>query len=134
MQSHDLLLEPVGVGDCTVVRATGDIDAVTASGLRDALNDSGAAHLVVDLRGVTFLDSTGLGVLVGALKRLRQRGGSLVIVTNRSGPVRRLFELTSMSRAFDLRTSVLDAIANDTNWQAATDGNPEGWFLQRGLR
>ena len=132
MESLDLSLEPISVGDCTVVRVTGDIDLSTAPGLRDALTRSGAEHMVVDLRGVAFLDSTGLGVLVGALKRLRRSGGSLKIVTS-GGRVRRLFELTNLSRAFDLHASVLDAIASDTNWQAATGSNPREWCTQQGL-
>jgi anti-sigma B factor antagonist len=134
MESLDLDLEPISAGDCTVVRVTGDIDLSTAPGLRAALNRPGADHVVVDLRGVTFLDSTGLGVLVGALKRLRRQGGSLKVVINRGGRVRRLFELTNLSGAFDLHTSVLDAIASDTNWQAATGSRPKDWCLQRGLR
>jgi anti-sigma B factor antagonist len=134
MESLDLHLEPISAGDCAVVRVTGDIDLATAPGLRDALNLPDTDHMVVDLRGVAFLDSTGLGVLVGALKRLRRRGGSLKIVTNGAGRVRRLFELTNLSRAFDLHTSVLDAIASDTNWQAATGSNPADWCLRQGLR
>jgi anti-sigma B factor antagonist len=134
MESLDLQLEPIDAGDCAVVRVTGDVDLSTAPGLRDALNRPDTDHIVVDLRGVAFLDSTGLGVLVGALKRLRQRGGSMKIVADRGGRVRRLFEVTNLSRAFDLHTSVADAIATDTNWQAATGSDPAAWCLRQGLR
>lgn len=134
MEPCELHLEPISVGDCAILRVTGVIDASTVPDLRDALNRSGIVHLVIDLRSVSFLDSSGLGVLVGALKRLRRCGGSLTIVTDRFGPVWRLFELTNLTRAFDLHTSVLDAVASDTYWRAATDCNPAGWCLQQGLR
>lgn len=134
MESLDLQLEPIDAGDCAVVRVCGDIDISTAPGLRAALDRPDTDHMVVDLRGVAFLDSTGLGVLVGALKRLRRRGGSLKVVADRGGRVRRLFELTNLSRAFDLQTSVVDAIADDSNWAAATGSDPADWCLRQGLR
>lgn len=134
MESRDLVLEPTFVGDCAIVRATGEIDLRTAPRLRDALNQQGTLHLVVDLRGVEFIDSSGLGVLVGALKRQRQRDGSLVVVAKRGDRVWRLFELTRMGVAFNLRTSVIDAIAEDANWRAATVCNPKAWCVQQGLR
>jgi anti-sigma B factor antagonist len=133
MGSLDLQLEPITVGDCAVVRVTGEIDVYTAPGLRDALNRPGSDHVVADLRGVTFLDSTGLGVLVGALKRLQRRGGSLKIVIG-TGRIRRLFELTNLARAFDMRTSVQDAIAGDAHWQAATGDSPAEWCHEHALQ
>lgn len=133
MESLDLRLEPITVGDCAVVRVSGEIDAFTAPGLRDALNHPSSDHVVVDLRGVGFLDSTGLGVLIGAVKRLQKRDGSLKIVTDRTGRVRRLFEITSLSRAFDMRTTVLAAIADDTHWQAAIGRSPADWCREHEL-
>jgi anti-sigma B factor antagonist len=134
MGSLDLHLEPITVGDCAVVRVAGEVDAFSAPGLRDVLSRPGSDHVVVDLRSVAFLDSTGLGVLVGALKRLRRHGGSLKIVASRAGRVRRLFELTNLASAFDLHTSVLDAIADDEHWQAATARSPAEWCHQHGLQ
>jgi anti-sigma B factor antagonist len=134
MVSLDLHVEPVIVGDCAVLQVAGDVDISTAPELRDALNRTHAAHMVVDMRGVVFLDSTGLGVLVGAHKRLQHRGGSLKIVTRRADRARRLFELTGLSRAFDLYMSVLDAIASDPNWQTAISGDPADWCLHQQLR
>src|SRR5215468_12380842 len=74
-----------GGGDCAVLRVTGEIDVYTAPLLRERvihLVDDGPRHIIADLRGVTFLDSTGLGVLVGSLKRLRSHEGSLRVVIN----------------------------------------------------
>src|SRR4051794_41985690 len=63
-----------------VVTVTGEVDVETAPRLRSALlstADQPALMVVVDLRDVTFLDSTGLGVLVAGLKRARENGGGL---------------------------------------------------------
>jgi anti-sigma B factor antagonist len=136
MGSLDLRLEPIIAGDCAVVRVSGEIDVSTAPDLRDVLSHPGTDHLVVDLRGVAFLDSTGLGVLVGALKRLQKRGGSLKIVTDR-GRVRRLFELTKLTTAFKPYGSFLDAIEDDPNWEAALTAagstDPADWSREHGL-
>jgi anti-sigma B factor antagonist len=136
MGSLDLQLEPIIAGDCAFVRVSGEIDVSTAPDLRDVLSRPGTDHVVVDLRGVAFLDSTGLGVLVGALKRLKKRGGSLKIVTDR-GRVRRLFEITKLTTAFTPYGSFLDAIADDPNWQAALSAvgskDPAEWSREHGL-
>ena len=136
MGSLDLRLEPIIAGDCAVVRVSGEIDVFTAPDLRDILSRPGTNHLVVDLRGVGFLDSTGLGVLVGALKRLHKRGGSLKIVTDR-GRVRRLFEITKLTTAFKPYSSFLDAIDGDAHWEAALTAagsrDPVDWSREHGL-
>ena len=70
----DLSLTTRAEGGRTVVEVGGEIDVYTAPKLREtivSLVDAGAVHLVVDLERVEFLDSTGLGVLVGGLKRVR---------------------------------------------------------------
>ncbi len=65
-------IEPITAGDCAVLRIAGEIDVHTAPELRQHvihLADNGTLHIIADLRGVDFLDSTGLGALVGSLKR-----------------------------------------------------------------
>src|ERR1035438_3088782 len=72
-------VEPITVGDCAVLRVAGEVDVYTAPELRQQLIklvDSGAWHVVADLAGVDFLDSSGLGVLGEAPNRLRHRKGS----------------------------------------------------------
>ena len=67
-------------GPVTVVTATGEVDVYTAPALRDALltaSPTGAGLLLLDMTGITFLDSSGLGVLVGGLKRAKTAGGRL---------------------------------------------------------
>ncbi len=120
-----LHLEAITAGDCAVLRIAGEIDVYTAPELRQQvinLADNGTLHIVADLRGVDFLDSTGLGALVGSLKRLRLRQGSLELVTS-GGRVLRLLEITGLSRAFALHPSVLEAISADRHWQVAFAGD-----------
>ena len=117
-------LEAITAGDCAVLRIAGEIDVYTAPELRQQvinLADNGTRHIVADLRDVDFLDSTGLGALVGSLRRLRLRQGSLKLVTS-GGRVLQLFQITGLSRAFALHPSVLEAISAGQHWQTALAG------------
>ena len=70
-------------GHCAVLRIDGDIDAYAAPQLRHRVTDlagHGTVHIIADLRGAGFLDSAGLGALVGSRNELRTRGGSLTLV------------------------------------------------------
>jgi anti-sigma B factor antagonist len=85
-----------------VVTTAGDLDLHTAGDLRRALIDAveeGADVVVVDMAGTTFVDSMALGVLVGAMRRLAERGGELRIACADQG-VRRIFEITMLDRVF----------------------------------
>jgi len=95
-------------GDASPDRATltlrGEIDLATQGELRQRINDllvEGRIHLVVDLADVTFIDSTGLGVLIGARRRVHGLHGSLSIVGARD-EVMRVFEITGLHRVFDI--------------------------------
>lgn len=96
------------IGGYTVVEVRGEVDIHTAASLRERLVeviDGGADQVVVDLRGVDFLDSTGLGVLIGALKRLRLAGGDLVLVCD-SEKLLKVFRITALDRVFALHDTV----------------------------
>jgi anti-sigma B factor antagonist len=98
----------------TVVEADGEIDLAAAPSLRErliALINDGRQQLVVDLDGVSFLDSTGLGVLVGALKRVRTTGGELRLVVT-APRIRKVFEVTRLDLAFDICDSVTVAVGS----------------------
>ena len=90
-----------GVG---VVTVRGQADLHTAPELREAITqeiERGVASLVVDLSAATFIDSMTLGVLLGAVKRLRPLGGSVSVVC--ADPhIRRIFEITLLDRVFTL--------------------------------
>jgi anti-sigma B factor antagonist len=65
---------------------------------------------VVDMEKVDFLDSTGLGVLVGGLKRVRVKDGSLSIVTTQD-KILKIFDITGLNRVFAIHPSVDAAVA-----------------------
>jgi anti-sigma B factor antagonist len=103
----------------TVVEVGGEIDFARAPKLRDCLRqliDAGSRQLVVDLRQVDFMDSVGLGVLVGALRRLRghdHQAGSLQLVCV-EGLVVRILRLTGLDRVFPLHATLADALGGDS--------------------
>ncbi|MFD8518747.1 anti-sigma factor antagonist [Streptomyces capillispiralis] len=105
----DLSLSTETMGDRTIVRVGGEIDVYTAPKLRELVND-GSFHLVVDMEGVDFLDSTGLGVLVGGLKRVRAHEGSLRLVCNQER-ILKIFRITGLTKVFPIHTSVEEAVA-----------------------
>jgi anti-sigma B factor antagonist len=99
--------------DVNVVKVTGEIDVFSSPRLRETLLDvidKGPLHLVVDLGDVTFLDSTGLGVLVGIYHRLRARTGSMSFV-GANERVRRVFYITQLTKIFVLHDTLEEAIA-----------------------
>lgn len=97
-----------------VVALRGELDAYQAPALRETfatlLEGNASLVVVLDLSAVSFLDSTALGAMVGWLRRLRESGGELRFVLPET-PARRIFELTSLDRALDVRASRADAIA-----------------------
>lgn len=91
-----------------VIEVGGEIDVLTAPKLREAVIDAvgrGRLNLIIDVQKVDFLDSTGLGVLVGALKRVRADGGSLDIVCTHARLLK-IFEITGLDKVFGLHESV----------------------------
>ena len=100
-------------GEVTVVHVGGEIDVYTAPVLRDHLDEhitQGRHHLVVDLGGVSFMDSTGLGVLVGRLKLVRVENGTLRLVCS-SERILKVFTITGLDKVFQIFTGVDEALA-----------------------
>lgn len=99
-------------GERHVVAVGGEIDLFTAPDLKAALSaaiESGHLRIVVDLTDTTFLDSTALGVLIGAVKRLRSRDGRLTIV-NVDDNIAKTFEITGLDQIFPISQTRADAI------------------------
>src|SRR4051794_39425941 len=96
--------EPDG-DDGYVVELVGELDMYTSPQLQDLLgqllDDPELRRLVLDLGSMEFIDSTGLGVAVGALKAMLKRGGDLVLRSPRPG-ARRALAITSLDRIFDI--------------------------------
>jgi anti-sigma B factor antagonist len=98
----------------TVVDVTGEIDVYTAPALREkltALVDEGHVDLVVNLTEVRFMDSTGLGLLVGVLKRVRGLDGRLQLVID-SERLLKVFRITALTQVFTIRETVDEALAD----------------------
>ena len=99
-----------------VIDVAGQIDLYSAPEFKERtlrVIERGKRRIVVDLSGVTFMDSTGLSVLVGAFKRLRLMDGRLAIVAT-DDDIRRIFEITGLDRSFTLcrgREDALEALA-----------------------
>ena len=111
-------------GDWSVVAVTGELEMATAPRLRQqvvSLIGAGRSHLVIDLGGVDFIDSVGLGVVVGALKRCRTHGGDLM-VAGALPRVRSLFEITRLDEIIELHPDVEQALAA----AGAGSGTPRG--------
>ncbi|RFU43322.1 anti-sigma factor antagonist [Actinomadura logoneensis] len=109
----EFAVEHRDVQDLTVVKISGEIDVFTSPRLREMLLDiidNGGTYLVVDLGEVTFLDSTGLGVLVGIYHRLRARDGSMSFM-GVNERVRRVFHVTQLTKIFVLHDSLEEALA-----------------------
>jgi anti-sigma B factor antagonist len=109
----ELSLETREVAGHTVVEVRGEVDVYTASVLREqllAVVGRGGGSVVADLRRVDFLDSTGLGVLVGALKRLRMGGGDMSLVCDNE-KLLKIFRITGLDRVFALHATVESATA-----------------------
>ncbi|MEG9225000.1 anti-sigma factor antagonist [Aeromicrobium sp. Sec7.5] len=109
----ELTVETRAVPPFEVLEIGGEIDVYTAPRLREAVVEaieSGKLRLIVDVQRVDFLDSTGLGVLVGALKRVRADDGTLDIVCTHERLLK-IFQITGLDKVFGLHDSVEAAVA-----------------------
>jgi anti-sigma B factor antagonist len=100
-------------GDHTVISVNGEIDVYTAPSLRERLNElvaSGHYDLIVDMGGVEFLDSTGLGVLVGGLKRVRSHDGTLRLVCAQE-KILKVFRITGLTKVFPIHATLDEALS-----------------------
>ncbi|MCE7794151.1 STAS domain-containing protein [Salipaludibacillus sp. CUR1] len=87
-----------------VAYLSGEVDVYTASKLKETLTplaEQGDKNLIVDLSGVDYIDSTGLGIFIGALKTTEKNGNTLML-TGLNERVRRLFEITGLNEVIDI--------------------------------
>src|SRR6266480_752711 len=98
----------------SVVTLRGEIDVYTAPRLRQTLIDlveGGATNIVVDMEKVDFLDSTGLGVLVGGLKRVKDKEGSMKLVATQDR-ILKIFDITGLAKVFPIFGSLDQALGS----------------------
>jgi anti-sigma B factor antagonist len=99
--------------ELAIVAPSGEVDLATARGLGDVLRDeaqSGTGDLIIDLTNVSYLDSTGLGILLSTLRRFTRSGRRLSIVCP-GGSVRRIFEITDLIGTFNVFETRGEAVA-----------------------
>ena len=96
-------------GGVPVVAATGELDAFVAGELADAFTRAGD-RVVADCEAVSFMDSTALGVLVRAVRDVRERGGAIRVVLPK-GTARRIFAITTLDQVLPISETRADAVA-----------------------
>jgi len=101
--------------DTHVVAVTGEIDLFTAPEFKQRMSeliDAGRSRLVVDLSETTFIDSSSLGVLIGAHRRLKLRGGALLVVCENEA-IAKTFKITGLDGVFTIAPTVEAALTDD---------------------
>jgi len=102
------------VGKCSsIIALEGEVDVYTAPQLKQqiiSMLDNDITKIIVDLTSVDYLDSTALGVLIGGLKRLRERDGSLNLICP-NPRIRRIFEITGLDKIFDIYQTQDEAVS-----------------------
>ena len=96
-----------------VVKVRGEVDLSTSPRLRDTLvdlTDEPDPHVIVDLDDVGFIDSTGIGVLVGGVKRARSQGGDLALVCTQRR-ILKVLEITGLTSVFGVHDTIEHALS-----------------------
>ena len=97
------------VEDCTICRPVGELDAFTVSQFRQSLAElASTPRLLIDLAGVPFVDSAGLGALIGGIRRVRELGGDVAVACPRP-TLTRLLHTTGFDRIVTVTASVGEA-------------------------
>ena len=100
----DLQIKVRRSSDIPVIELAGEVDAYTCSRLREAMIEAiedGGASLVVNMKDVEYIDSSGLGTLVGGLKRVSEREGSIAICCT-NPQIRKVFDITGLVKVFPI--------------------------------
>jgi anti-sigma B factor antagonist len=91
-------------GDTYIVDLNGEIDVYTSPKVKDAIGDlidKGHYNLIINLEKVRYIDSTGLGVLIGGLKRVREHGGTVNLVCT-NPQIKKIFDITGLVKIFGI--------------------------------
>ncbi|HHV72354.1 MAG TPA: STAS domain-containing protein [Clostridia bacterium] len=92
-------------GEKFLLQAEGEIDVYTSSQLKEKINallDNGVKELVIDLSNVSYIDSTGLGIFIGTLRNLKERGGRMELLSP-TPRVKKVLNITGLDRVFDIK-------------------------------
>jgi anti-sigma B factor antagonist len=109
----NLMLDSRVEGDWAVVDVKGEIDLHTAPKLRERMTElveQGQRRVILNMEALDFMDSTGLGVLIGSLKRLKENEGTLALVAPQH-PIQRVLSVTGLTKVFPIHDTVEEAMA-----------------------
>ena len=99
-------------GGISIVEVQGEIDVYTSSWVKEAIAEfikNGNYNIIINLEGVRYIDSTGLGVLIGALKRVKEHEGSISLICT-NPQIKKIFNITGLSKIFDIFKSEEEAL------------------------
>ena len=106
-----LEIEVASTESYTLCRPVGELDAYTVGDFREVLSDvASASHLLIDLSNVPFMDSAGLGALIGGIRRTRESGGEVAVACGRP-TLTRLLHTTGFDRLVPVEETVESAAA-----------------------
>ena len=111
MAQQKVGIEVEDTGAYKILRPVGDLDVYTVGSLRDAIGtliDEGSPKVVVELDAVPFMDSSGLGALMGGVRRLREAGRDLAIACTREQHLK-LFSITGFGEGVSIAPTVEEA-------------------------
>lgn len=100
-------------GDIVIFDINGEIDLYNAPEIKEKIKDEmnkGKVNIIINLDKVSYIDSSGIGVLISSLSNLKKVGGALKLI-NVYASVRKVFELTKLTSFFDIYDNESDAIA-----------------------
>ena len=112
----ELAVSRESVDGATILSVRGEVDVYSAPALSENLAqllDEGTTAIVVDLSEVAFLDSTGLGALIGARTATETAGGTLALVCT-NDRILKLFTITGLDNVFQIHPTTAEAVASIT--------------------
>lgn len=107
-EAIDLTIAGSQEGGWHILGVTGELDLASAPMLDTRLAGLGGGPVALDVRDVTFIDSSGLSIVIAGVHRARDRGGRLVVVAAEDGPVQRIMTLTGLDQLIDVVRSTDD--------------------------
>jgi anti-sigma B factor antagonist len=101
-------------GEIIIMDINGEIDLYNAPDIKESIKgqiESGKTNIIINLDKVSYIDSSGIGVLISSLSNLKKAGGSLKII-NVYASVRKVFELTKLTSFFDIYDGEAEALSS----------------------
>ncbi len=103
----DINIETEELGACSVINVHGDIDVYSSPKVKETINaliEKEAYKIIINLEDIRYIDSTGLGVLIGALKRVKEHGGNITVVCS-NPQIKKVFTITGLVKIFGIYSS-----------------------------